>query len=1567
MKLNKKLILGISLLLVLGFAGLISILVKNLNKVEIIAMKYDFTVVAEKDDSAGVDLDSGFIITSNEDYPLNTVKNIIKLEPELDFDITKKGSGNYYLKTKTALADNTIYNIYAVNENEPDLAWAFQTKTNFEIISTLPAKNAENVPVNTGIEIMFSKTPAEIDSYFSISPKVSGKFEKIGKKVCFIPSESLAYNTKYTVTVKKDFRAIDESILNNDYIYSFTTANAPKSSFGNIYITNDINETFTTSDTQLIELRALKGDFSNEKFFIDIYDLQTPENYIEEIKNSNNGLSDVSKYSKVSSFDANLVSENYFYSYIVLPENLSEGWYLADITTSKGIGDTKNQHLQKLIQVSDISVYIQSYNTETVVWCNDVIHEKPLDNATINIDNTKNKTNENGVSIFYIDRDEKVPVYISAEDGRKFAEYLYLSEKKTDTLDDMYYMFFYTDREVYLPTDTINYWGVVLPKKSGAVVPKSMILKWNGNSENERISINSDGSFSGKIEFSRLISNYYSLNLAINEFDTVAKTIEISEYVKPTYVLNSSFDKSYYRSGETAKINVSGTFFDGTPAEALKLKMYIDGEEKDITLNDAGNRLVSYKMDKDRNTWNPVYITSSVHTTGYDEDAETYDSAYYFPTDYMFETEWEENNLILKANKIDYNSIINGSINYEKLAGAKSVASGEIEVIRNENVRTEIGTYYDYINKVNKKRYSYDTIKESIDNFTFSTVDGLVKIPIDYPKEDNVYYTFKINYTLADGFNGTTSAYKYNFISYEDENNYKNYTLKANKSKFGTKEEVNLELYCNGDKVENTNKLLYVVSQDKIKDIAVTQKSEFSLIFNENYIPSVTVCGAYFDGSRIYPLSAEYLLFDTDERELKVNITTDKENYKPGETVTMTVETKDKFGKTYPTKLVMSVVDEAAFAIQDQYISPLSDLYSYRFYYPNQYVSYLQHTDYVTAEGGGDGMGEAYRSEFEDTAAFITITTGSNGKTTASFKLPDNLTSWRITAIGITDNLRAGYDKKNITVGLPFFVNQVINEKYTSGDSVVFTSRIAGAEKNKLLADVKYTATVNGENFNKTIDLTSSPDEVAIFDFGMLNEGEYEVLIKATSGKYSDAIKKRIYVIDSLHEIMQAREINLEKIDIKALKYPVNLVFYDVDNALYYRNMKKILDTSWGNTNEQKIARNIVYNKVNELSGELIYTIAEVDGVQAYSGGARILSYSDTDTLLTAKICALAPEYIDKVSAKNYFENIINNSDSSSSEISAAYFGLASLKEPVMNDVKYLLNNNKGFSARDNINLISALACIGDINGANEWYVKLLSNSIKEEGVNRYIKVGNDYENYEATSSLIIPLVKINHSDLSKFLTYVLETKSTKYTPALDLASYVIAYNPKKDSIGFINYEINGEKEEINFSGKPMVNLVLTERALKSFKVTDYKNVECIAFYVGGISDSLNNINNKIQVEKTISGGNFVGDEVTTTIKIKFPIGMPNNTRFVLADVIPSGMRYTGMKREYNSNYYLVDNELQKLYFEINSKDNKDVTIIYNTRNLLPGEYMIDSAVIESIDKTFNGYSDRSSFNIEQY
>lgn len=112
-------------------------------------------------------------------------------------------------------------------------------------------------------------------------------------------------------------------------------------------------------------------------------------------------------------------------------------------------------------------------------------------------------------------------------------------------------------------------------------------------------------------------------------------------------------------------------------------------------------------------------------------------------------------------------------------------------------------------------------------------------------------------------------------------------------------------------------------------------------------------------------------------------------------------------------------MDEAVFALGSQTVDLAGQLYGSIYHpYVRQAVSYRAYDESgkaipntAGAEGaadtGGGGAGAYLRREFLDTAAFQTAQLGADGKAVLSVKLPDNVTSWRVTALAVTPDLKA--------------------------------------------------------------------------------------------------------------------------------------------------------------------------------------------------------------------------------------------------------------------------------------------------------------------------------------------------------------------------------------------------------------------------------------------------------------------------------------------------------------------------------------------------------------------------------
>ena len=163
-------------------------------------------------------------------------------------------------------------------------------------------------------------------------------------------------------------------------------------------------------------------------------------------------------------------------------------------------------------------------------------------------------------------------------------------------------------------------------------------------------------------------------------------------------------------------------------------------------------------------------------------------------------------------------------------------------------------------------------------------------------------------------------------------------------------------------------------------------------------------------------------------KAFSVELAANKSVYKPGEEATVTL-TATRGGKPLANaELTLLAVDRGVLDLIDYHVPNPLDF----FYNPDNFQlgvtggdSRAWLMDPVMEEAktlaggdsdGGKGDDEAERSNFNPTAVFIPILkTDSNGKVTATFKLPDTLTSYRLTAVGAHTDLFALHEEE-ITV-----------------------------------------------------------------------------------------------------------------------------------------------------------------------------------------------------------------------------------------------------------------------------------------------------------------------------------------------------------------------------------------------------------------------------------------------------------------------------------------------------------------------------------------------------------------------
>jgi uncharacterized protein YfaS (alpha-2-macroglobulin family) len=196
-------------------------------------------------------------------------------------------------------------------------------------------------------------------------------------------------------------------------------------------------------------------------------------------------------------------------------------------------------------------------------------------------------------------------------------------------------------------------------------------------------------------------------------------------------------------------------------------------------------------------------------------------------------------------------------------------------------------------------------------------------------------------------------------------------------------------------------------------------------------------------------------------RAFSVKVESDKQSYRPGEEATMTL-TAERDGKPLANaELTLMAVDRGVLDLVDYHVP---DPIAY-FYHPERFPlavaggdSRAWLMDPVTYDvknlAGGDGDGEGKleeRRDFNPTAVFAPmLLTDSKGKAVCVFKLPDNLTTYRVTVFGVQGD-RFALRESEIAVQNRINVRELLprrlRERDTAEAGVLITNLDAAAHK----------------------------------------------------------------------------------------------------------------------------------------------------------------------------------------------------------------------------------------------------------------------------------------------------------------------------------------------------------------------------------------------------------------------------------------------------------------------------------------------------------------------------------------
>jgi uncharacterized protein YfaS (alpha-2-macroglobulin family) len=267
------------------------------------------------------------------------------------------------------------------------------------------------------------------------------------------------------------------------------------------------------------------------------------------------------------------------------------------------------------------------------------------------------------------------------------------------------------------------------------------------------------------------------------------------------------------------------------------------------------------------------------------------------------------------------------------------------------------------------------------------------------------------------------------------------------------------------------------------------------------------------------------LKVERKSKRLAVEVTPERTQYRPRETVKVAVRTADWKGAPVPAEVAVWAVDEGVLRLTGyEPPDPLDALQperglSVRIGEP--LIHLVRRTAYAdkgmtTGGGGGAEGGGGIRSQFKTTVLFApAVVTGPDGKAEVEFPLPDNLTTYRIMAVAIDRGDRGGKGGSSIQVAKPLLAMPALPRLARVGDTVE-AGVVVHAPSGKI-KEVEVTASASGPlklqgETKRTVTLTEGKPREVRFKYVADGSGEAVLRFAVSGGGEKDAVEQRLPV-----------------------------------------------------------------------------------------------------------------------------------------------------------------------------------------------------------------------------------------------------------------------------------------------------------------------------------------------------------------------------------------------------------------------------------------------------------------------
>lgn len=281
------------------------------------------------------------------------------------------------------------------------------------------------------------------------------------------------------------------------------------------------------------------------------------------------------------------------------------------------------------------------------------------------------------------------------------------------------------------------------------------------------------------------------------------------------------------------------------------------------------------------------------------------------------------------------------------------------------------------------------------------------------------------------------------------------------------------------------------------------------------YAPNAQVSIAYVRDKEFYSDSRN-LRVDLVEKRLNVQVTSDRKEVHPGESVVYTVKTSDDQGRPVSANVALGVVDESIFAIAEDTNDPLKVFYPRR--WSSVQTAYSFPVLYLDGEDKNP-VAVRVRKDFHDTAYWAPeVVTDSSGVAKVSVKLPDNLTEWRATATAFTHDTRIGKSRSGLVSKLDLMARWSLPMFLVEGDTQTVSVRLSNTTDRPLTLELKAESTNAKLSDGATSGTVKVPPRGSVQESWTVTAGDvgsakFKVTAFEQNGQAKDAEEKTVPIL----------------------------------------------------------------------------------------------------------------------------------------------------------------------------------------------------------------------------------------------------------------------------------------------------------------------------------------------------------------------------------------------------------------------------------------------------------------------